>query len=145
MQSLVMRNARLSFAGVAAVVLLLSCNGESPTAPTVMQPVPPAGQPVPPAATTGIVWGTVYQKSGACILGATVEMLDGPQAGARLIQNVCGGYWDDSGEPGYLFRELPPNTDVRLRAAKEDYRSQEITLHVTAGGSVELNFFLENP
>jgi hypothetical protein len=78
MKPLVVRSARQSFAGVVLMLLLINCNGKSPTAPAALP------QPVPPVANrAGIVWGYVYAPAGTCLLGASVEMLDGSQAGAR--------------------------------------------------------------
>lgn len=129
MQSLVMRGARLSFAGCVIVALLVGCKAESPTAP---------------APTNANVRGTVYEESGSCLAGATVEILDGPQGGTRLTRSVCQGTSDESFD-GYTFRDLPPNIDVQVRASKEGYRSQEITLHLTAARRIEANFVLLKP
>jgi hypothetical protein len=96
---------------------------------------------LPTAAGTGQVWGHVQNASGDCIIGAVVEVLDGPLAGARSIQwDVCGPVWDGG---AYNFDTLPVNTWVRLRASKEGYRSREMTFYAISGASNPSNFVLE--
>ena len=132
MNSFVIRSARLSFAGFVAAVLMLSCNGESPTAPS-------SG----PVDITSRVSGIVSQESGSCLAGATVELLAGSQVASQSRQSVCEGTWEET-SPGYVFFDLPPEVDVRIRVSKEGFRSQEIALHVGARQAVEANFVLAN-
>lgn len=116
---------------ISAVVLLLvlvSCNGDSPTAP-------PAG-----GGRTGSVSGFAHLSSGVCLPGAVVEVLDGPRAGARVVQtDPCGSVWDYSG--GYSFSDLPANTNVRLRASKSGYVTREATFS-TSGPAGQSNLLL---
>jgi hypothetical protein len=112
-QHVIRRSPRL-LSGVVILLLLLRCNGSSPTEP----------QSQPPAAT-GFVSGTVLVSSGACLPGAVVEVLDGARAGDRVTQNECGGAWD-AFPPGYSF-SVPKGIAVRIRASKQGYRSKEET------------------
>ena len=110
------------------LLLLVSCDGDSPTAP-------PAG-----GSRTGFVSGFAHVSSGACLPGAIVEVLDGPRAGARVTQaDPCGSVWDYSG--GYSFGDLPANSNVRLRASKSGYVTKESTFS-TSGPAGQSNLLL---
>ena len=108
------------------LLLLASCEQASPTAPfTPTPPAPPANN----VATDVVAW--VY-GSGVCLPGATVEVLDGIRAGIKGTQVDCSPLWDGGG----VFFSLPSGVTVRLRAAKEGYVSQELTIvpgQITAG------------
>ena len=139
-KSLVARSSvALSFS-VVMVLAVLSCGRNSPTAP-LTQTIPPSQTTPPPQQMpTGEVWGFVKNSSGACIPGAVVEMLDGPLAGGKSTQwDECGDVWDGG---AYIFRDLPVNIKVRLRASKDGYRSQEITAYVASNPDPS-NFLLE--
>jgi hypothetical protein len=123
MKSLPARISPQWFSGVVMVLfLLLSCNGESPTAPPAQ---PPPAQP-PPNATSGSIWGHVLGEGtgGVCIPDAVVEIVDGPGAGRKSIQKGPCDAWD-YGDGGFEFGDLPSGITVRLRATKEGYRPQE--------------------
>jgi hypothetical protein len=72
---------------VPLIVILLSVAcGMEPTSPTTLMPPPaarpPVGTPLPPQPSRFVsLWGIVVDPSGACIEGATVEVL----AGANLV------------------------------------------------------------
>ena len=132
MNSFVIRSARLSFAGFFAAILMLSCNGESPTAPV-------SG----PVDITSRVSGVISRESGSCLAGATVELFESSQIAAQSRQSVCEGTWEET-SPGYVFFDLPPDIDVRMRVSKDGFQPQEVTLHVGARQSVEANFVLIN-
>lgn len=128
------------FSGAVALTLLISCNGQSPTAPAGQ---PPTQTPPPTSARMGIVSGNVYAgSSGGCVLGAVVEVMDGAKAGTRATQTGCQTPWD-YGDDGYTFRDLPPDINVRLRASKDGYRSKEMTVLATSGAYTQSNFELE--
>lgn len=137
-KSLVARSSGALSFSVVMVLVVLSCGRNSPTEPQTqtMPPTQTAPQPTP----SGVVWGFVKNSSGACIPGAVVEILDGPSAGGKSTQwDECGDVWDGG---AYVFRDLPLNTKIRLRASKEGYRSQEITAY--AGSNPDpSNFLLE--
>jgi len=136
-KSLVVRSSSALFFGV---LLLLSCNGNAPTEPRTQTAPPTQTTPPPQTTQSGTVWGYVQNSTGACITGAVVEVLDGPLAGAKSTQWFeCGDVWEGG---AYVFRDLPVNTSVRLRASKEGYRSQEMTAYATALPA-QANFLLE--
>lgn len=128
-----MRTNRGPTLSAAVVLLLLGCNGESPTSPTA--------QPPSPVARMGVVSGNVHTTTGACLVGAVVEVMDGPRAGARFTQTACQGAFD-YGDDGYSFRDLPSDVNVRLRASKAGYQSQELTVNATTGAVTQSNFVL---
>ena len=140
MKSLLARSWPQSFFGVVILLLLLSCNGDSPTAPPA-QPAPPQSPP-PTVTRLGFVGGYVYTPSGACLPGAVVEVLDGPRAGARSIHiDHCQSPWDYEDAYGYSFQDLPVG-NVRMRASKEGYHSQEKTFYASSGSIVRSDFVL---
>ena len=139
MKSLLARSSPLSFFGVVVVLFLLSCNGESPTAPPA-QPTPMT--PPPTVTRLGFVGGYVYTPSGACLPGAVVEVLDGARAGARSIHNdTCQSPWDYDEGYGYSFQDLTVGK-VLMRASKEGYHSQEMTFYASSESIGRSNFVL---
>lgn len=97
-------------------LLLINCNGESPTAPML------ASERIPVASDTGTIVGLVQSSSGACLEGAIVEVLDGPRAGAKAAMD-CSDF-----DGGAYLSNMPANINVRLRASQPGYRSQEQTV-----------------
>ena len=102
---------------VAVLALMLGgglpgCNRTStlPTRPS--QQPPDAGTP-PPAAVGPGVRGTVYDTAFRRLAGATVEVLDGPQAGMKVNTTVEGEFT----LPG-LF-----DATTRFQASSEGYQS----------------------
>lgn len=86
----------------------------SPTAP-----LPPATAPAP---TLGGVGGYVVSASGACIIGARVQAVDGVRAGETVSQSDCP-YGDAY---GYWIDDLPIGTTVTIRASAVGFKPQEI-------------------
>lgn len=72
----------------------------------------------------GTIAGFVIDESDECIMGARVELVDGPQAGAVFVQTVCG-FWDYGHDLGYSFHGLPTGAPLTVRATAEGYRSAE--------------------
>jgi hypothetical protein len=72
----------------------------------------------------GSIAGFVIDKSDECIIGARVEMIDGPQAGAVFVQTVCG-FWDYGEDLGYSFHKLPVGASITLRATAAGYKMAE--------------------
>ena len=67
---------------LSVTLLSLAC-GDEPTSPTASMPpaatLPPVATPLPPQPSRLVaLWGIVVDPSGACIEGATVEVLAGP-------------------------------------------------------------------
>src|SRR5436309_11160343 len=60
--------------------------------------------PVPPPNATTSLWGMVVDVTGACIVGATVEVVGGQALGQRLTQTTPCSAWDYDG--GFLYEDL---------------------------------------
>ena len=107
------------------VVLLIGCDGTHDPA------APPSGltwdEPYAPPTQGGgssnlSVAGFVIEADESCIIGARVEVIDGPRKGASFVQTKCG-FWD-YGDIGYVFNGLPGGP-VTLRATAEGYRTAD--------------------
>ena len=113
--------------------LLSGCSDASeqrfPTYPTSIEPTVPAVTPTPQPAI-GSIAGFVIDAFDECIIGARVEMIDGPQAGTSFVQTVCG-FWDYGDDLGYSFHNLPLGITVTIRATAEGYKSSEISAFAT--------------
>lgn len=120
-----MRDPNLHHAKLAMLLLLASlaagtgCNGESPTSPTVDAPEVPR--------KLGHVYGTVYAPPEGCLVGATIEVLDGSQAGQRVQQGADDCSSNDGRFRGYSFRlrDLPLGRTARIRVSMAGFQSQE--------------------
>lgn len=75
------------YASVAALLLAVACS-DSPTAPTPA--APPPAPPAPPP--TFSLSGTVSSAAGGAIAGATVLIVDGPNAGRSMATASDGRY-----------------------------------------------------
>lgn len=99
--------------GVLLVVVLAQglagCGGSSlPSTPTVPSPVQ---QPAPPPPAPFQVTGHVYDAADRPLEGATVEVLDGPQAGTVTTSDAAGA----------LSLTGTFNGATRFRASRADY------------------------
>ena len=70
--------------------------------------------------------------SGACIVGATVEIIGGVRQGEIQAQQTPCSVWDYGG--GFDFSDLPISTQVTLRASAPGYASREFTATAVNGG-----------
>ena len=108
------------------VVVLAGCSSEGvppiPTAPT--SPVAPA-PPAPPPPTTGsaLLWVMVLADSGACIEGATIQIVGAQGAGEAIPQKTPCDAWGYDG--GLLLEDLTPGVKVTLRGAAPGYTPRE--------------------
>jgi hypothetical protein len=143
--------SRISIARRVGFVILLSllvvamgCQEDRlPTDPGGrIVPIPTPGPPTagPPTAQggPGIAGVVLGEQDRRCLVGATVELLDGPLAGHHQIQNDCGGHY----MLGFRFVGLPPDMPVTVRASMPGYISkvQSITTiaeTATPGGMYE--------
>ena len=109
------------------VVVLAGCSSEgvprTPTAPT--SPVAPA-PPAPPTPTNGsaLLWVMVIGESGACIDGATIQIVGAQGAGEAIPQRTPCGVWDYDG--GLLLTDLTPGVELALRGAATGYTQREM-------------------
>jgi len=112
------------------IVLLLTllgavagCSGESPTSPDAGN-VPPRDVPSQMGHIYGTVW--IFDLQG-CLVVATIEVLDGPQAGQKVQQSAedCGR---QDGSPtvfSFHLKDLPTDATVRIRASMPGFQSAE--------------------
>ena len=119
-------------------VLLIGCDGTSdpaaphpgpsnpvtPTTPPQPEPINPVNPPAPSPSANNSIAGFVIDASESCIVGARVEVIDGPLAGASFVQTKCG-FWDYGADIGYAFNGLP-GKPVTLRATAEGYKTAEV-------------------
>jgi hypothetical protein len=82
----------------------------------------------------------VADSNGSCIVGATVQVVQGQQAGSILAQDEPCSYWDYGG--GVTFTDLTPNVEMTLRAAAPGYTAQERTVAPKSGPLNALLFTL---
>ena len=125
---------------ILVIVALAGCARESvsriPTAPAS-----PVAAPAPPAPPTGsaLLWVMVIGESGACIDGATVQIVRAEGAGEPIPQKTPCGVWDYDG--GLLLKDLTPGVELRLRGAASGYARREMTfLPVPMPGSYQAVF-----
>jgi hypothetical protein len=111
---------------LSVIVLVCAC-GESPTDPSAGMP-PTTG--TPGATPTGGIAGFVLTPSQNCIVGARVEIIDGPKAGSVVTQNVCG-FWDYGDDNGFVFSGLPLDRPTTLRATATGYNSTDVRVTAT--------------
>jgi hypothetical protein len=90
------------------------------TSAQVKLTVRPAGTPLYP----GTVAGFVLTEADECIIGAQVEVVDGPRAGSRVTQTTCG-FWDYGIENGYAFT-FSSGEAVTFRATAAGYKPAQI-------------------
>lgn len=111
------RSARLAALALVHTLVVAGCSDRGPVAPTGLAPNVAPG---PPAAATGeLINGIVYDTGQRAVSGATVEVIDGPQAGTSTMANDKGefslrGTFDDA---------------TRFRASKEGHTAAINTLN----------------
>jgi hypothetical protein len=125
-------------AAIAAVAfctsLIMGCNISEPTEgaphpPSQPQAQPPAPPAPPPPIEGASIAGFVADESGGCIVGARVQVVDGPKAGAEYTQTRCFS-WDFE-EVGFYFTGLPSTVPVTLRASAAGFKTADATLTPT--------------
>jgi hypothetical protein len=67
----------------------------------------------------------VINKGGACIDGATIQILGAQGAGEPISQITPCSVWDDDG--GLLLTGLTPDVELTLRGAATGYTPGETT------------------
>jgi hypothetical protein len=127
---------------ILVIVALAGCSRESvpriPTAPAspIANPAPPA----PPAPPTGSaqLWVMVIGESGACIDGATIQIVGAEGAGDPIPQRTPCDVWDDGG--GLLLTDLTPGVELTLRGAASGYAQHEMSFLPFSPGSYRAVF-----
>jgi hypothetical protein len=123
---------------------LLGCSQQGarsvlPTAPS--PPIPtasPVPVPAPPAGSLTFLWGMVVDESGVCIVGATVQVVNGQGLGQSITQVTPCDAWSYDG--GVMFRGLTPDVEMTLRASAAGYAAQEKTVVPSLGGQMAVLF-----
>ena len=111
---------------ILVIVALAGCSRESvsriPTAPAS-----PVAAPPPPGPSTGsaLLWVMVIGESGACIDGATIQVVRAQGAGEPIPQRTPCGAWDYDG--GLLLTDLAPGVELRLRGVAGGYAQREMS------------------
>ncbi len=111
---------------ILVIVALAGCSRESvPRIPTA--PASPVTTPAPPAPPTGsaLLWVMVIGESGACIDGATIQIVRADGVGEPILQRTPCGAWDDDG--GLLLTDLTPGVELTLRGAAGGYARREMS------------------
>ncbi len=105
-------------------MLVTGCDGASDPAAPPPEPVTWT-QPSPGNGSGYLaVAGFVIDASEACIVGARVEVMDGPRKGESFVQTKCG-FWDYGADIGYAFQGLP-HQPVLLRATANGYKTADV-------------------
>ena len=120
---------------VGLLLSVMACN-EGPTAPQQQVPfTPPTATPTPPPAVPqglGEVYGVAREDQGLCLVGATIEILDGPLAGQRHQQStgdcVPLSFRDGDEYIAFRFSGFPRDTPVSVQASMPGYASQVIRI-----------------
>jgi hypothetical protein len=128
----------MKFAFISLITLtLVGCSGES-APPFLTAPDPPVPTtPGPPARPTTLTFlpVVVIEKGGegACIPGATVEIVRGQGLGRSVTQTsawVCS-YWDPDYEAS--FDRLNAGEELTLRASASGYEAKQLTVIPKSG------------
>ena len=106
---------------VFVTMTLCGCSAQ----PMPMAPSPPVPA-APPASSFVSLWGMVINAGGACIVGATVEVVRGQGLGQSITQTTPCDAWGDDG--GVVFKDLTPGVEMTLRASASGYVAQEKTV-----------------
>ena len=120
-------------------VTLVACSSDtvpsSPTTPNPASATPTPTPPTPPPIANGWIWVMAVVTGGACIEGATFEVVSGQgPIGAVITQETPCSVWDFG---GVTLRDLMLNVPVTLRASAAGYNSVEKTILPKTAGTVD--------
>ena len=120
------RDAMKSALTILGAVALWACTQPEPSGPILSGPIDslPANPPSNPPTANAWVWAMVIDSTGACIRGATVQVVAGQAIGDPVAQKPCS-VWDYSG--GVELHNLISGVPVTLRATAPGYAAQEKT------------------
>ena len=68
----------------------------------------------------------VIEKSGACITGGTVTVIEGQASGKWQVQVTPCDVWGYGG--GFTFNGLTPGVSLTLRASASGYATQDVVV-----------------
>ena len=91
--------------------MIFACSTGVPTSPNIV------------VATTGSFAVVVVDSTGACIPGATVQVVGGPGIGQTVTQSTSCSAWGP--DDNMVFKGLTPNAELTLRASASGYLPQE--------------------
>ena len=138
-----MASGRCPRALICVLVLALGVAGCGSSDSSSSTPTSPTPTPTPtPTTTTASLTGTVSNSSSQGISGATVTVLDGPEAGASVATNSSGVYTFDSLTAGNTNLPVTASLyqDTRAGVAVDGTNTLNFTMTratVPLGGSVE--------
>ena len=121
---------------VLATLTLVGCSQNSPQ----RSPVAPSPSPVPTAGpgNSTFVWAMVVDEGGACIDGATIQVVGGQSAGVSVPQTTPCDVWDADG--GVYFKDLAPGVAMTLRATAPGWTPLEKVVVPSPGAQVAVVF-----
>ena len=136
----------MKFAFISFVtVVVVGCSGEErstfPTAPNPSVAAAPTPTPIPGQLAFVPVVVIEENGSGACIQGATVEVVGGQALGKSVRQADPCSVWDP--DYGAQFNGLTAGVAMTLRASAEGYAPREVIVIPTTGPqtAVEIELF----
>jgi hypothetical protein len=145
-------NRFLSLSMVCFALLATSCGGDSPLAPPTSPtqlPLPVTPRPTPPPAQTRLN-GDVYDTASRRVAGATVEILDGPQAGVVATTDDAGkfsfmGTFDDTirfraSKPGHVSKIQTSRVPCDMCARYVGFQLELEVAPIDLAGSYTLSF-----
>jgi hypothetical protein len=107
---------------ILAILVLVGCSGDT-APPTALSPSP-TPSPTPTPGSSASLWVIVIPAggSGACIVGAKVEVVAGQAVGqSGTMPDVCDVWWVN----GAFFTGLTPGVAMTVRASAPGYVAQE--------------------
>jgi hypothetical protein len=120
---------------ILAAVALWGCARSEPTAPLKPQN-PPTGN------TDTWIWLMVVDQTGACITGATIQVVAGQDVGEPITQQTPCDAWGEEG--GVEYHHLTAGMSMTLRATAPGYATEEKTI-TPFGGPVSAIIFAPLP
>jgi hypothetical protein len=121
---------------LVATLTLVGCSHDSPQ----RSPAAPSPTPVPTAepASSAFLWAMVVDESGACIGGATIQVVGGQSAGVSVPQTTPCDAWAYDG--GVVFKDLTPGVAMTLRATAPGWAPLEKTVVPSSGATGAILF-----
>jgi len=108
----------------AVLFTTIGC-ANSPTDPAGGRPPVTPVAPGQPSVARHVAGNVYAERENNCPPDAAVEVVDGPKAGFRVVQDhkVCVA--EGNGWISFMIDGLPPQTPVTLRASAPGYASQD--------------------